>query len=170
MADDPPFILTDHHVDLISQISEAFGVWRASQTTALTPQLRRENRIRTIQASLAIEQNTLSVEQVSAILEGMLVSGTPREIQEVRNAISAYDEMTSWNPCLEKDFLSAHKILMRGLVDEAGKFRNGGVGIYKGEDLIHMAPPADRVPAGSLSPWPHRNHTDASWAPSVWVR
>lgn len=111
----------------------------------MTPHLRRENRIRTIQASLSIENNTLSLEQVTAVINGKRVLGHPREIQEVRNAFSAYEEMDKWNPASLDDLLSAHRILMAALVDEPGAFRSGGVGIYRGNQLVHMAPPASQV-------------------------
>ncbi|MDO9268403.1 MAG: Fic family protein [Methylobacter sp.] len=114
---------------------------------ALSPQLRRNNRIRTIQASLAIENNTLSIEQVTAVLEGKQVLGLPREIQEVRNAFAAYEQLPNWQAHSCADLLTAQGLLMAGLVDDAGCFRTGGVGIYNGQDLVHMAPPASRVAA-----------------------
>ena len=108
--------------------------------------LRRINRIRTIRGSLAIEGNTLSEEQITAILEGRRVIAPPREVQEVRNAIAAYDRFDKWQPENEANLLEAHRILMTGLIDEAGVYRRGGVGVLAGGDVIHMAPPADRVP------------------------
>ena len=98
-----------------------------------------------IQASLAIENNTLSIEQVTAVLEGKPVLGLPREIQEVRNAFTAYEQLTYWQPHSSADLLAAHGLLMAGLVDDAGCFRTGGVGIYNDQGLVHMAPPASRV-------------------------
>lgn len=142
----PPLDLTPRLIDLVSQISEAFGRWEANQGPGLSPQLRRASRIRTIQASLAIEQNTLSVAQVTAILEGKPVMGPPREIREVQNAIAAYDAMPGWNPASEADFQAAHGMLLAGLAPDAGRYRSGGVGVYRDAHLIHMAPPAERVP------------------------
>ena len=104
---------------LVADISEQVGLLTAQRNSVLAPQLRRGNRIRTIQASLAIENNTLSVEQVTAVLDGKRVLGLPREIQEVRNAFAAYDEMPSWTPDAQADLLAAHKLLMHGLIDEA---------------------------------------------------
>lgn len=117
--------------------------------------LRRENRIRTIQASLAIEHNTLSVEQVTAVIEGKTVLGLPREIQEVGNAFAAYEAIPDWDPASADDLLGAHILLMRGLCDDAGHWRSGGVGIYRGKQLVHMAPPANQVPRlmGQLLTW-----------------
>lgn len=91
--------------------------------------LRRENRIRTIQASLAIEHNTLSVEQVTAVIEGKTVLGLPREIQEVCNAFAAYEAMPDWEPASADDLLGAHGLLMRGFCDDAGHWRRSGVGL-----------------------------------------
>ncbi len=108
--------------------------------------LRRINRIRTIHGSLAIEGNTLSEAQITAILDGKRVIAPPREVQEVKNALAAYEHFDSWKPESEKDLLEAHQILMSGLIDEAGLYRHGGVGVMAGGEVIHMAPPADRVP------------------------
>ncbi len=142
----PPLTLTPTMLALVAGISEQLGRLSARHEAALTPQLRRGNRIRTIQASLAIENNTLSVEQVTAVLEGKRVLGLPREIQEVRNAFAAYEALPGWRPASRADLLAAHDLLLHGLIDEAGQFRRGGVGIYRGEQLLHMAPPASRVP------------------------
>ncbi|WP_277372707.1 Fic family protein [Pseudomonas sp. AA-38] len=141
----PPLTLTAPMLALVAEISEQVGRLAAQQQAALTPQLRRGNRIRTIQASLAIENNSLSVEQVTAVLEGKRVLGLPREIQEVRNAFAAYDAMPGWQPHSQSDLLTAHGLLMLGLIDDAGRYRRGGVGIYREGRLLHMAPPASRV-------------------------
>lgn len=141
----PPFTLTQHLIDLVSRISEALGRW-ATMESAISPRLRRENRIRSIQASLAIENNSLSLDEVTAILEGKQVRGLPREIQEVKNAIAAYELLETLKPSSQRDFLAAHAALMQGLADDASRFRSGSVGIYQGQRLVHMAPPAERVP------------------------
>ena len=142
----PPYTITPSILSTVAEIGELVGRYAATTETVLTPTLRRGNRIRTIQASLAIENNTLTVEQVTAVIEGKRVRGLPREIQEVRNAFAAYEKLDSWNPSSQKDMLAAHGLLTAGLIDDAGKFRSGGVGIFQGKQLIHMAPPADRVP------------------------
>lgn len=151
----PPLTLTTSMLALVADISEQVGRLAALRETTLTPQLRRGNRIRTIQASLAIENNTLSLEQVTAVLDGKRVMGLPREIQEVRNAFAAYEAMPGWQPGVCTDLLAAHGLLMQGLMDDAGQFRAGGVGIYRGERLLHMAPPAKRVAqlVGDLLGW-----------------
>ena len=141
----PPFTLTHSLLSRVAEIAELVGQWRSTQNSQV-PMLRRENRIRTIQASLAIEHNTLSLEQVTAVIEGKTVLGLPREIQEVRNAFAAYEAMPGWDPTSPADLLSAHGRLMYGLCDDAGKWRSSGVGIYRGEQLVHMAPPANQVP------------------------
>jgi len=141
----PPLTLTVKMLTLIAEISEQIGRLSAVDDSRQTPQLRRGNRIRTIQASLAIENNTLSVEQVTAVLAGERVLGLPREIQEVRNAFAAYEAMPQWLPSTRADLLQAHSLLMHGLIDYAGQFRRAGVGIYRGDQLVHMAPPPSRV-------------------------
>ncbi len=142
----PPYTITPSIVNLVAAIGETIGRYTALAEQNLTPRLRRVNRIRTIQASLSIENNTLTLEQVTAVIEGKPVLGHPREIQEVRNAFAAYEAMEEWNASVEKDVLAAHALLMRGLVNETGRYRSGGVGIFRGEKLVHMAPSADRVP------------------------
>jgi len=142
----PPLTLTPAMLALVADISEQVGRLSARHEAALTPQLRRGNRIRSIQASLAIENNSLSIEQVTAVLESKRVLGLPREIQEVRNAFAAYEALPGWRPASRADLLAAHGLLLHGLIDEAGQFRRGGVGIYRGEQLLHMAPPDSRVP------------------------
>ena len=113
----PPFQLTHRMTALVADIAERLGAWKAANRGALVPELRRGNRIRTLQASLAIEQNTLSVEQVTAVLAGKPVLGSPKEVQEVRNAFVAYEAMERWQPHRQRDLLQAHALLMAGLVD-----------------------------------------------------
>ena len=112
----------------------------------MVPELRRDNRIKTIQASLAVGQNTLTLEQVTAVIEGKTVLGLPKEIQEVRNAFRAYETLDQWNPYKLDDMLAAHAVLMYGLVDDAGHWCSTGAGIYRGDRLVHMAPPQSQVP------------------------
>jgi len=142
----PPCKLTPAILGLVAEIAEETGRLSAVSATDGPPQLRRENRIRTIHSSLAIENNSLTFEQVTSVLEGKRVLGKAREIQEVRNAFSAYEAMASWQPSKLKDMLEAHRILMDGLTEDAGRFRSGSVGIAKGADIVHVAPPPDRVP------------------------
>lgn len=142
----PPYTITPEILNRVAAISEAIGRLAALTDQARALRLRRINRIRTIRGSLAIEGNTLSEAQITAILEGKRVIAPPREVQEVKNALAAYERFDSWQPESEKDLLEAHAILMSGLIDAAGKYRPGGVGVMAGQQVIHLAPPADRVP------------------------
>jgi len=145
MSYESPYTITPHIVQQVAEIVELVTRWSVPGNDAMAPQLRRNNRIRTIQASLAIENNTLSIEQVTAVLDGKPVIGLPREIQEVRNAFVAYEQLSHWHSHSSEDLLAAHGVLMAGLVDDAGQYRRGGVGIYSDQGLVHMAPPAGRV-------------------------
>ena len=145
MTENPPFRITSHILALAERIGEAIG---RTEEAALSPdlRLRRINRIRTIRGSLAIEGNTLSEEQVSTILDGKPVVAPLREIQEVRNAINAYDQYPRWDPGSETDLLNAHEVLMAGLLDAPGHYRRGGVAVTGAGEVHHIGPPADRVP------------------------
>lgn len=142
----PPFHMTDKMTVLVGEISEQLGHITVLQAGTISPHLRRENRIRTIHSSLAIEHNSLSLEQVTAILDGKRVLGNPNEIREVQNAYEAYELMLRLDPSSVKDLLKAHRLMTKGLVPENGRFRSGGVGVFDGEALIHLAPPAKFVP------------------------
>lgn len=142
----PPYTITDKIVNLVSGITEIITQITTNDSMNSNPRLRRDNRVKTIHASLAIENNTLSLEQVTDIINGKKVLGKPDEICEVKNAFEAYEKLLSMNPLSLDDMLLAHKILMNDLTREAGMFRNGGVGIFAGEVLVHMAPPAEHVP------------------------
>ncbi|WP_187115726.1 Fic family protein [Treponema denticola] len=146
MSYKPPFKITSKAVNLISQISadmERFKI-RLEQEDGV--RLRKINRMKTIQGSLAIEGNTLTEEQVTALIEGKHVIAPMREVQEVKNAIKVYEKCMSFNPYKEKDLLKAHEILTMGLLDNPGHFRKGGVCIAGKNGISHIAPPADRVP------------------------
>lgn len=143
---EPPFTITPAILNRVAGIGEAVGRLAVVTDPAKTLRLRRINRVRTIRGSLAIEGNTLSESQITAILEGKRVIAPPREIQEARNALAAYDRIDAWKPESEKDLLDAHRVLMSGLVDDAGAYRRGGVGVMAGGQVVHMAPPARRVP------------------------
>ncbi len=142
----PPFTVTSQVLDLVAQIGEEIGRQGSRGGTSLTPALRRGNRLRSIHASLAIENNSLSLDQVTAVIAGRRVLGPPQEIQEVRNAFAAYEAMDQWQPHSAKDLLAAHRLMMTGLVDHAGRYRSGSVGIAQGAKVVHLAPPAQRVP------------------------
>ena len=144
----PPFSITPEIMRLVSEISEQVGI----VTTLLgenvpSPMLSKANRIKTIHSSLAIEHNTLSLKQVTDIIDGKHVLGAPNEIQEVKNALQAYQLMSKLDAFKEKDLLKAHGLMMQALVDKSGCYRTAGVGVFDGDKCIHMAPPAERVPA-----------------------
>ena len=155
----PPFTITSAIIGLISTISEKLGRLAVLEDEA-SLRLRRVNRIRTIQGSLAIEGNTLSEAQITAILDGKRVSAPPKEVQEARNAIRAYEQVSGWQPADEQHLLRAHQILMADLIDDAGQYRSGNVGVMSGDTVIHMAPPSRRLPGlmGDLLDW--LNSTD----------
>lgn len=142
----PPFTMTEEITNLVIEIAELTGRISLSEHLSTNPKLRRENRIRSIQSSLAIEQNSLTVDQVSDIIEGKRVLGPPQDIREVKNAYEAYELLTHLNPYKVKDLLKAHKVMMTELVKEAGTFRSSNVGVYAGEKLIHAGTPSQYVP------------------------
>ncbi|MDF7801839.1 Fic family protein [Pontiellaceae bacterium B1224] len=156
----PPFTISAKAVSLIAEICEMLGRVSA-ETGEQKLRLRRINRIRTIQGSLAIEGNTLNEEQISAILEGKPVMAPPQEVQEVRNALQVYETMHIWMPSKKSDLLAAHALLMKGLLDAPGNFRSKGAGVMGKQGIVHYAPPADRVPylVQNLLDW--LAHTDA---------
>jgi Fic family protein len=142
----PHYDITPRVLKLISSISEKIGEVNARYLSKQSPQLRKQNRIKTIQSSLQIEGNTLTTEQITALIENKRVIGPKKDITEVQNAIQVYDELISYKPHSEKDFLKAHAALMKGLLDPVGKYRNQSVGIVKGDKLEHVAPPFQNVP------------------------
>ena len=153
----PPFDITSEMLRLISEISEQVGIinMRLGEN-APSPHLRKKSQIKTIHSSLAIEHNSLSLKQVTDIIDGKRVLGAPDEIQEVKNAIEAYRLMPELDAFKEKDLLKAHALMMKDLVKQAGHYRNDGVGVFDGNgNCLHMAPPADRVPQlmGDLFHW-----------------
>lgn len=141
----PPYDITSEILCLISNISKKLGEVNAIFLHRPTPNLRKQNRIKTIQSSLQIEGNTLTVEQITAIIENRKVLGPEKDIIEVLNAIKLYENLSSYNPHSKKSFLEAHKTLMNRLVENPGKFRTKGVGIVQGNNVAHIAPPSSNV-------------------------
>ena len=129
----PVYTITNKIVNLISAITEITTKIIINDNMGSNPRLRRDNRVRTIQASLAIENNSLSLEQVTDIINGKRILGAPSEICEVKNAFEAYNKLLEMNPYSIQDIMLAHKILMKELTKEAGSFKNGGVGIFAGK-------------------------------------
>ncbi len=151
----PPFTISAEAINMIAEISaliERYAI-RLEQEDGLL--LRKANRIKTIHSSLAIEGNRLSEGEVKDILDGKNVVAPIRQIQEVKNAIATYDLYPQLNPYDVNDMLKAHGTMMQGLVEDAGRFRRSGVGVFSERGLVHMAPPAERVPylMGDLFRW-----------------
>lgn len=143
----PPFEITNEILDSITEIAELVGQVSATQGLSTNPTLRRSNRIRTIYSSLAIEQNTLSLEQVTAVLNGKRVLAPPKDIAEVKKAYEIYEMMDTLNPYSVDDMLSAHGVMTRGLVEESGCFRSGPVGVVdKFGNVLHLGTLPDYVP------------------------
>lgn len=151
----PPFHMTEKITNLIVEIGEHVGAITTYDALQKDPVLRRENRIRSIHSSLAIEQNTLSLEQVTDVIAGKRVLAPPQDIHEVKNAYDAYEAAYRMDPYSVEDLLKIHRVMMEGLVNEAGIFRNGNVGVFDGDRLIHAGTPAKYVPdlVASLFSW-----------------
>ncbi len=143
----PPFDITDKALHLLAELGRLVGRLEGLPSVIPKLQLRRQNQIRTVQGSVAIEGNTLSLEQVTAVFEGQRVSGPPKDVLEVKNALAAYAQLPRLKPFSEKSLLHAHRLLMRGLANDAGQYRHGDVGIFRGREVTHVAPPSRRVPA-----------------------
>ena len=142
----PPYDITPKILKLISSISEKIGEVNANYLTKQSPQLRKQNRIKTIHSSLRIEGNTLTEEQITALIENKRVIGPEKDVLEVLNAIKVYEKLDSYKFSSDKSFLKAHLELMNGLIESAGKYRKQGVGIVKGTIVEHVAPPFENVP------------------------
>ena len=144
MSEALPYTITPHILTRIEQIGETLGRAEAADDSQDLC-LRRINRVRAIQGSLAIEGNILSQEQVAAILDGKPVVAPLKDVQEARNAIRAYEQYQQWNPASEADLLNAHKILMTALLDAPGCYRLRAVVVMGADKVHHIAPPAERV-------------------------
>lgn len=142
----PPFTITNRMVDVISQIAEKLGRFGQDRSFAFKPHLRRNNRIRSIHSSLAIEANSLSLDAVRGVIDGKTVVGPQKEIQEVKNAYRAYEEIGAFDPYALADLLRLHGVMTFLTVEESGAFRQGEEGVFDGDRCIFMAPPAKFVP------------------------
>ena len=141
----PPYKITGKILKLVASISEKIGVVNSAHLNKPPTELRKKNRIKTIHSSLEIEGNTLTVEQVTSIIEKKRVIGPKKEIQEVKNAIAVYDYLDKLNPFEFESFCEAHGKLMNGLIESAGKIRNKSVGIVKGTEIAHIAPRGEMI-------------------------
>jgi Fic family protein len=141
----PPYEITNRILELISSISEQIGEIKAARLIKPPTELRKKNRIKTIQSSLEIEGNTLTVEQITDLINNKRVIAPKKDIMEVKNAIQVYSKLDSFNAYNLNSLYKAHKLLMSGLVDIPGQLRKTSVGIVKGEDIAHFAPPGELV-------------------------
>ena len=141
----PPYKITAKILNTATSISEKLGEVKAYYLDKPSPNLRKQNKIKTIHSSLKIEGNTLSEEQITALLENKRVIAPKKDILEVLNAIDVYDKINSFNPYSIQSFKKAHKLLMHGLIENAGEFRKQSVGIAHGKEITHIAPPADNL-------------------------
>ena len=143
----PPFEITNQMIDYVAEIAELVGKLSAVSSLSANPTLRRSNRIRTIHGSLAIEQNALSLEQVTAVLNGKHVLAPPKDIAEVKNAYEIYERLDELDPYSAEDLLTAHGIMTRGLVEESGIFRTRPVGVVDNEEhVLHFGTLPQYVP------------------------
>lgn len=142
----PPYEITASILKLITSISEKIGEVNAHLLNRPSPKLRKQNRIKTIHSSLKIEGNTLTEEQITALLENKRVIGPKKDVVEVLNALRIYENLEDYSPFNQKSFLKAHLNLMEGLIEGPGKYRTQGVGIVKGSKVEHLAPPFENVP------------------------
>jgi Fic family protein len=158
---EPTYTISSKAVDLVAKIAEIVGELQGSGEYARNLHLRKVNRLRSIQSSLAIENNSLSLDQVSDIVNGNRVLGKPSEIREVKNAYEAYEHLLEYNPFSADDFLKAHGYMTAGLVEGAGRFRSKGVGVFSGNQLVHAGAKADFVPnlIGELLEWANISDT-----------
>lgn len=141
----PPYNLTPTIFRLVTQISERLGEAKALYLDKPSPQLRKRNRVKTIHSSLKIEGNTLTEDQITAIIDNKRVIGPKEDILEVKNAIEVYDNLGKYDPYSSKSFLLAHRLLMNGLIEKPGQYRTENVGIVQGDKVAHLAPPAANV-------------------------
>ncbi len=142
----PPFTITNEILAYVSSISEKVGRISATSNLEAKPQLRRNNKIKSIHASLKIEANSLSLGQVRDVISGKTVLGEQREIQEVKNAYAAYEKLSEIEPFSIENLKRFHGIMTKYIVEESGDFRRGEEGVFNGEECIFMAPPAQLVP------------------------
>ena len=146
MANKPPYTITEKAADFLAKIVETVTRLEYGTEFKRNIRLHRENRVRTIHSSLAIEGNSLTLGEVTAVIEGKVIAGAQAEIKEVKNAYEAYDVIMTYDPFSIKDFLKAHKLMTAGLIKESGTFRGGDVGVFDGDVAIHIGARPQFVP------------------------
>ena len=136
---DPPFVITEKSLSMVADICEMIGKLSAGEGMEPGLKLRRTNRIRTIYSSLAIEQNSLTLDQVTAVLSGKRVLAPPKDIEEAKNAYEIYDMLDTLDPFSADELLRAHGVMMNRLIDEAGQYRSRPVGVVDSEgNILHF--------------------------------
>lgn len=158
----PPFTITNRILSYVASISEKLGRITSISSIESKPHLRKNNRIKSIHSSLKIEANSLSLNQVRDVINGKLVLGKQKEIQEVKNAYAAYEKISEIQPYRIKDLQKIHGIMTKYLLEESGCFRHGEEGVFNGEECIFMAPPARLVPQlmTQLFDWMEKAHAE----------
>ena len=146
MTNKPPYTITEKAADYLAKIVEAVTRLEFGTGFMRDVRLHRENRVRTIHSSLAIEGNSLSLDEVTAVIQGKIVAGKQEEIKEVKNAYEAYDKIMTFDPYSVEDFLRAHNMMTQDLLDESGKFRRGDVGVFDGDRAVHVGARPQFVP------------------------
>ena len=164
MYDSPPFKLSQRMLDLVFRIGEKVSSIEGYEALGTSPRLRKQNRVRSVHSSCAIEANSLSLGQVSDIIDGRRVIGPEKDIQEVRNALDAYSMLGSFDPYDLGDLLKIHSVMVNGVVEEAGRFRSHGEGVFSRDSLVFMAPPPEQVPKNmeNLFAWLNGTRGDIS--------
>jgi Fic family protein len=155
MTNKPPYTITVQAADYLTKIAETVTRLEYGTSFKRDIKLHRKNRVRSIHSSLAIEGNTLSLDEVTDVIEGKLVAGKQTEIKEVKNAYEAYEKIMTFDPYSVEDFLKAHKLMTDGLVKESGKFRSGDVGVFDGDVVVHVGARPQFVPQliGEMLEW-----------------
>jgi Fic family protein len=151
----PPYTITSTILAQVSEISELISDIKHSEAKKITPRLRKKNLVRSITGSLQIEGNSFTEEKVTAVLDGKRVLGTVKEMEEVKGAIKAYENLENYDHAKLADLLQSHKLMMDSLLNNAGSFRSGNVGVYGKDGVSHVAPPPYRVAElmGELFDW-----------------
>jgi len=164
MTAKPPFTITSHILSLSQDINRKLGLLEGLRIQPTPIKLRKDNQIKTIQSTLSIEGNSLELDQVQSILDGKIILAPEKDIIEVKNAIDLYENINTLNPLSLQSFKHAHKTLMISLIPQCGKFRDKGVGIFKGTEVSHVSPPAKMVPKLMKDLFDFiKKETDLSW-------
>ena len=159
----PPYTITSKILKFLQDIAREVGILQGRKLADIPLNLRKGNNIKTIQASLAIEGNTLNIDQITHLLNGKRILAPAQDIVEVKNALQVYDSLLDFNPLDVDDLLRAHKILMQSLLTDNGNWRNTAVGILKGTEISHIAPPAKKVPKLMVDLFEYIKTADTPW-------